>query len=61
MKLGELWDRLREVDDALEEVAEAERSLGHGGSPETLRIKRERLADAQDRVARLRDEDVDPL
>lgn len=43
MKVLELVELLERVQDAKDEVAEAARSLEHGGSPETMERKRANL------------------
>lgn len=56
--LGELYDRLKAIEKALDEVAEAETALGHGGDSHTLKWKTENVKDAEQRLENLRGEDL---
>lgn len=58
MKLGELFDKLKDLERAVFDVESAERDLEFFGSPETNRRKHATLLKAKERVQALRDEEV---
>lgn len=53
--LGDLYDALKELDDAKDEIARAERAIHYGGNESTMRGKYRDLHDARDRLDALRE------
>lgn len=58
MNLGELIDKIDEVRKAEEDVEKAELALRHGGNEETMRGKRQWLADCLYYLGELRCEEL---
>lgn len=58
MKVRDLVEIMERVHDAKRDIEEAERRLGHGGAPLTIKHKTEELHDANRRLRNLLDEDV---
>lgn len=58
MTLGELADKLRQLEEAVKDVQDAETSLGYGGSPSTVQGKVHQLELAKDYLWQLRDEEL---
>ncbi len=52
--LGQIADKLKELQDAEQAVAAAERSLDFGGNPGTLKRKTDWLQHCQDQVVLIR-------
>lgn len=51
MTLGDLAELLAELEEDKQRVADAQRALEHGGDENTMRIKRNALAEAQRMLA----------
>lgn len=58
MTLGELYDKLKEIEHATLAVEAAEQSIGYGGSVETMEGKRTKLEMEQHWLESLRSEKV---
>jgi hypothetical protein len=59
MKLGELADRLKALQEAQERVEEAKEAIGHGGSAGTMESKRAWLRECEAEVRILREEGLE--
>ena len=59
--LGDLYDALKEIKQAEDEARKAGLAIARGGNEATMRAKHERLHDAHEWVARLRDRPLDPV
>lgn len=57
---GELYDVLKEIENAEKSVAEWEHAVGNGGSESTMSRKMQGLESAKDWVEFLRSQPVDP-
>ena len=58
MTLGELFDKLQNVREAMNDVADAERSIGFGGNADTMKGKREVLEMRERWLESLRNEPI---
>lgn len=58
MTKGELYEIIREIDRAEQEIVYAEIALRHGGSPRTIEGKKETLNDANRNLERLLEEEI---
>lgn len=54
--VGDLYDKLKAIEAAEDEVRKAGIAIGHGGNEATMRAKHEHLNDAHYRLSLLRDE-----
>lgn len=59
MKLGDLVDNIRRLEEAEGWVAQAKTALQHGGNARTMAAKQETLESAEAMLDRIRDEDVE--
>lgn len=59
MKLGELVDNIRRLEEAESWVAQAKTALKHGGNPHTMAAKQETLDMAEAVLESIRDEVVE--
>lgn len=56
--LGELWDKLQELQEAYKAVTDAEKSLRFGGSPSTIAAKEAWLQHTKQCLETLREEEI---
>lgn len=59
MTMGELFDRLKEIEKAERDVADAMHSFAHGGNADTMKRKTDSLQYCADHLQRLRDEPIE--
>lgn len=59
MRLGDLVDKIRQLEQAEHDLDKARLSLDRGGSPETMARKRELVEFYEREVDRLRGEEID--